>query len=295
MELRFFDDPRDFLEVAADHLADHPVVSTVVSGVASRMASDFEAAVAWPDGVPCWFATVVDGDRVVGAGMRTARFGAFPVFLLPMSQEAALLLARALIAREEPVTAANGALPAVEVFCDQMAAHTGGTTRVGQHTRLFELVDLVEPEPVPGRLRPATVEEQPLVTSWYDAFMADADEQAGREPGESPSESLSPEDMRRRITGGRMFVWEDASGQPVHLTAASHPSYGVSRIGPVFTPRDQRGRGYASCAVAQVSRLLRDSGERACLFTDQANPTSNRIYEAIGYRRVVDMANLVVD
>ena len=52
---------------------------------------------------------------------------------------------------------------------------------------------------------------------------------------------------------------------------------------------------YASAAVAQVSRLLRDSGERACLFTDQANPTSNKIYEAIGYRRVVDMANLRVE
>jgi predicted GNAT family acetyltransferase len=81
----------------------------------------------------------------------------------------------------------------------------------------------------------------------------------------------------------------------VHLTAASKPSYGVSRIGPVYTPREHRGRGLASNAVAQVSRLLRDSGERACLFTDQANPTSNKIYEAIGYRRVVDMANLRVE
>jgi predicted GNAT family acetyltransferase len=125
--------------------------------------------------------------------------------------------------------------------------------------------------------------------------MTDADEQAGRAPGETPHESPGPEDMRRRIEGGRVFVWEDASGQAVHLTVASQPSYGVSRIGPVYTPREHRGRGYASAAVAQVSKLLRDSGERACLFTDQANPTSNKIYEAIGYRRVVDMANLRVE
>jgi GNAT superfamily N-acetyltransferase len=294
MELRFFDDPVPFLDVAADHLAERPVVSTVVSGVASRIAADAADGIAWPEGVPCWFAVALDGDEIVGAAMRTATFGSYPAFLLPMPEDAARLLARTLLERDEPMTAANGALPAVEVFCGEMAAHTGGEVRVGQHTRLFELVDLVEPEPVEGRLRPATLDELGLVLSWYDAFMADADEQAGREPGESPHETPTPEAMTRRIEGGRIFVWEDASGTPVHVTAASQPTYGVSRIGPVYTPREHRGRGIASTAVAQVSRLLRDSGEQACLFTDQANPTSNKIYEAIGYRRVVDMANLRV-
>src|SRR4051812_5182551 len=225
MELRFYDDPVSFLDVAADHLAAQPVVSTVVSGVASRIASDFEAGVAWPEGVPRWFTVVLEDDEVVGAAMRTATFGSFPAFLLPMPEEAARQLARALIERDEPLTAANGALPAVQVFCDEMAAHTGGTTQVGQHTRLFELGDLVEPRPVEGRLRPAVPEEQELISSWYDAFMADADEQAGREPGESAHEKLEAEAMTRRIEGGRIFVWEDASGEPVNVTAASPPSY----------------------------------------------------------------------
>ena len=46
--------------------------------------------------------------------------------------------------------------------------------------------------------------------------------------------------------------------------------------------------------TAHVSRLLRDAGNRVCLFTDQANPTSNKIYAAIGYAPVVDMVNLVI-
>ena len=295
MELRFFDDPLAFLDVAADHLAEQPVVSTVVAGVAQKMAADAEAGVPWPAGVPRWFTVVLDRGEVVGAAMRTARFGTYPAFLMPMPAAGATLLARTLVERDEPMTAANGALPAVQIFCDEMAAHLGRETRVGQHTRLFELGTLVEPRPVEGRLRPAFVDEQPLITSWFDAFMVDADEQAGRTPGETAHETPGPEDLRRRIEGGRVFVWEDPSGQVVHLTAASQPSYGVSRVGPVYTPREHRGRGYASAAVAQVSKLLRDSGERACLFTDQANPTSNRIYEAIGYRRVVDMANLRVE
>ena len=65
-------------------------------------------------------------------------------------------------------------------------------------------------------------------------------------------------------------------------------------MGPVYTPRERRGRGYASAGVAGVSRIVLAQGARACLFTDQANPTSNKIYAALGYRPVVDMVNVVL-
>jgi len=293
MELRFYDDPGEFLEMAGEYLAEQPVLSTVMSGVASRIRDQRAAGVPWPEGVPCWFAAFVDRGSVVATAMRTAPFGEYPAYLLPMSDDAAILLARTLLDRDEPVMGANGALPAVQVFCDEMASATGKEARVGQHTRLFELSRPKEPAEVPGRLRPARHDEQDLVTSWYDAFMADADEQAGREPGSSPHESPTPAEMRRRIETGQIFVWE-VDGAPVHVTAASEPAFGVSRVGPVFTPREHRGQGYASRAVYEVSRLLLESGVRACLFTDQANPTSNKIYEGLGYQPLVDMANLRV-
>ena len=298
MELRFFDDPVLFLDVAADHLAEDPVLSTVVAGVAARIADDREAGIAWPEGVPCWFAAVLEGGEVVGTAMRTATFGSYPAYLLPMPDEAArMLAARAGRARRDGAAAQRRAAGGARCSATELAARRRQGGRVGQHTRLFELGELVEPEPVEGRLRPATVDEQDLVRSWYDAFMADADEQAGREPGETAARgTVDRTEMRRRIEGGRVFVWEDASGQPVHVTAASQPSFGVSRIGPVYTAaRAPRARHRQPRPSREVSKLLRDSGERACLFTDQANPTSNKIYEAIGYRRVVDMANLRVE
>lgn len=295
LEPVFFDDPAAFLTMAGDVLAGQPVLSTVVSSVAERIRVQREEGVAWPDGVPCWFVVVVDGDEIVGTAMRTATFGDHPAFLLPMPDEAVHLLASTLLERGEQVLAANGALPAVQLFCDDMAEASGKSTTVAQHTRLFELGDLVEPRATDGRLRPARPDEQPLVASWYEAFMADADEQAGREPGVSAHETPTDEEMARRIGTGRVFVWVDDDDRPVNVTAATLPAYGVSRIGPVYTPPEERGRGYASAAVYAVSRLLRQSGEQPCLFTDQANPTSNRIYEAIGYRPLVDMANLRVE
>jgi len=64
MELRFFDDPATFLEVAGTTLAEQPVLSTVIAGIAERVRAQREAGIAWPDGVPCWFAAVLDGDDV---------------------------------------------------------------------------------------------------------------------------------------------------------------------------------------------------------------------------------------
>jgi GNAT superfamily N-acetyltransferase len=293
MELRFYDDPGEFLAVAGEHLAEQPVLSTVMAGVAARIVEQRAAGVAWPGDVPCWFAAFVDRGAVVATAMRTATFGDYPAYLMPMPDDAAVLLARTLIDRDEPVLGANGSLPAVQVFCEEMASATGRRVEVERHTRLFELGRLKEPAEVPGRLRPARLDEQDLVSSWYDAFMDAADEQGGRPAGSSAHEAPAPEELRRRMEAEQIFVW-DVDGTAVHLTAHTEAAFGVSRVGPVYTPHEHRGHGYASRAVYEVSRRLVDAGIRACLFTDQANPTSNKIYEALGYERVVDMANLQV-
>jgi GNAT superfamily N-acetyltransferase len=292
LELEFFDDAGAFLDAAGAHLAQEPVVSTVVAVVADRMRRQRAAGIARPAGAPCWFVVARDGRDVSGAAMRTATSPPHAPYLLPMPAEAARLLARTLFERGELALDVHGALPAVAEFLDETAALAGKTVRRRRTARLFELGDLVEARAVPGRMRTATRDDLPRVMAWFEAFFADAEEQSGRAPGASPPEPPSVDDVGFRIDSGRVFLWEDASGVPVHLTAASQAAFGVSRIAPVYTPREQRGRGYASAGVSHVSRLLRDAGERVCLFTDLANPTSNKIYEAIGYRPVVDMANL---
>ncbi len=294
MELRFFDEPQEFLDVTGDHLGRQPVLSTVVTTVAERIAREQTAGIPWPAEVPCWFVAVLEDDEVVGAAMRTAPFGTYPLFMLPMPDDAARDLARAVLERGEQVSAANGCLPAVQLFCSEVAARCGGSAEVAVHTRLFELDRLIEPPPVEGRLRPAQSDEEALVVRWYDAFMVDADEQAGRPKGSSAHEAPEADVVRRNMDEGRILVWENDAGRPVSVLGASQPAYGVSRIGPVYTPPKDRRHGFASAAVAEASRRILAQGARACLFTDQANPTSNKIYQRLGYRAVVDMAMMVV-
>ncbi len=293
LRLRFLTEPGEFLAAAGDYLGADPVVSTVVTTVAHRMLSQRAEELSQPDRT-WWLVVSDDSGTVVGAGMRTAPFAPDPPFLLPMPDEAAVALAHALHDREEEVLAVNGALPAVELCAAELTRLGGGRVQVTQHTRLHELGELAWPPPVGGGLVVATEEDMGLVTEWFAAFMGDADEQAGRPRGTRAHEMPDHAEMLRRLQAGRLWFWVDETGKPVHLTGANPPSFGVARVGPVYTPPAQRGRGWASNAVAEVSRRIQAEGTRVCLFTDQANPTSNKIYAALGYRPVVDMADLVI-
>ncbi len=248
-------------------------------------------------GLTPWWVVVRDPDgELVGAAMRTAPFEPHPLYLLPMPEGAAVALARALHDRGEHMPAVNGALPAVLRLAEETARLGGGRAEIAKHTRLFTVARLVSPRPVAGALRVATSADLELVTRWFGAFHADADEQAGRGGVGGDHEAtpaLSDDEVSDRVAESLVWLWEVA-GEVVHLSGWSRPAFGVVRVGPVYTPREQRGRGYASAAVGELSSRILAAGHQACLFTDQANPTSNKIYEALGYERVVDMAEVVV-
>ncbi|MBC9734695.1 GNAT family N-acetyltransferase [Nocardioides marmotae] len=300
-------DPAAFLEQAGALLAADPVVTSVVATVTQRAAAEDAAGGPLPDH-PRWWALVRDeadeaaaaGEAggpgaVVGAAMRTAPFEPHPAYVLPMPEAAARALARSVHERGEHLGAVNGALPAARVVAEETAALVGGEVVVEEHLRLWELpgLDAVVDHDAPGRLRPAAPADVATCVAWWTAFAADAAEQGGRD-GAHPMDLETEEGMARRIERGLVWLWESAQGEVVHLTAHTEAAYGVVRVGPVYTPREHRGHGYASAAVAQVTRRVLEAGDRACLFTDQANPTSNKIYAAIGYRVVAETANLLV-
>jgi GNAT superfamily N-acetyltransferase len=287
-DVEFTTDPAVFLARAEAQLAEDPVVSTVMATVTSRMVGEPP-----PTDRPQWWALVRDGaGELVGLAMRTARTPPYPMFVHPMPDDAAVAIARAVHERGESVGGLNGSLPAAEVMAGELARLQGDMVEVAQHTRLFELGDLLPPIGVPGSLRTATIDDFDLAKEWVDRFMHDADVQAGRDPDAHGREEIAPDDLLRKIEQGVYWFWLDETGERVHLTGANAPAFGVARIGPVYTPPEQRRKGYAGAAVARVSQLFLDAGARVCLYTDQANPTSNGIYQAIGYRPVVDQVNL---
>jgi predicted GNAT family acetyltransferase len=299
MELEFFDAPQPFLDAAGGLLAAEPVLGSVIASVSERTARELaDGHDSWAEvDAPFerwWLAVRDDTGEVVSAAMRTAPFKPHPTFALPMTDEAARALAAALHDRGELLGGANGALPGAEVLARATAELAGGEMVAVKATRLWEATSVEVPPAPEGRLRQATEDDAELVLAWFTAFHEEADEQAGREPDPASGEHNTLDSVLVRIREGVEWLWELPDGTVAHLTGAGLPSYGVGRIGPVYTPKEHRGRGIASYVVGELTRRGLEAGHRMCLFTDQANPTSNKIYASLGYEPVVEMAEHLV-
>jgi predicted GNAT family acetyltransferase len=80
------------------------------------------------------------------------------------------------------------------------------------------------------------------------------------------------------------------------MAGITAPAAGVARVVLAYTPRELRAHGYASaCVAALTARQLAEPGRTCMLYTDLANPTSNGIYQAIGYRRIGEAVHIVFD
>lgn len=284
MQVQFHSDANQFLTEAADFLAADPLGTSVLASVAQHRAGTG----ALP-GIPNWFAIVQDGDDVVGAAMRTHPDPPHAGFAPAMPSAALVALAEALAERGERVPAWNGDLEAARALCE--AAADGAPIETQVHLRMFELTEVRWPARPAGALRAAAESDAELVLGWFADFHRDSEVQGGRRP--EPDWTPARASVLSDIAEGRVWLWE-VDGMPVHMSAVQPASFGVQRIGPVFTPAEQRGHGYAAWVVASLSQQILDAGLRACLYTDQANPISNKVYERIGYRRVRDEGQLVV-
>jgi GNAT superfamily N-acetyltransferase len=165
-----------------------------------------------------------------------------------------------------------------DALAGHIRARTGTSPDLGRQTRLYRLDGLTPPDPAPaGQARVAVPSDRELLISWYLAF--------GDEIGED--RAAAAEGIDDRLSYGGMLLWEDG-GTAVCMAGRSRPQAGMVRVGPVYTPPDLRRRGYAAALTAEISRQSLELVAEVLLFTDLANPTSNAIYQRIGYRPIED-------
>lgn len=285
MPVTFFTDAHAFLDAAAPALERDPLRATVIASNAQRFTE--RPLPEW-----AWFA-IVDVDGAQHLVMRTHPDEPHAGFTPPLPPAALDELIAALAERREVVPAWNGDLDTSMALC--RAANPDAEPTITIHTRLFELEQVTWPPQPVGSLRGATLADVDLCLDWMERFWFDSETQGGRTPEDL---HLTPDQLERRrdataqrIEHKLLWLWE-VDGVPVQMTGLTLPNHGVVRIGPVFTPAEHRVKGYAGWVVATLSQRILDAGHRPCLYTDQANPVSNKVYERIGYVRAADEGNV---
>ena len=275
MDIKRWDDARAFSDRAEAFLVAHEAHHNLLLGIVAGLVEDPRRY-----GTTPYLATVEVAGRVVGAAVMT------PPHNLILSRQTApgtLDLVAADLRQTHPdlpgVQAPDGLAAA---FATIWRRSSGRASHREMAMRIFQLDKVVPVVGVPGTMRRATEADRDLLLAWVAAFLAEA-----FAPGHA-GDAEGMVDARLRSRGGGMVLWED--GGPRSLAGYGGPTPNGIRIGPVYTPPEHRERGYAGACVAALSQRLLDEGRRSCfLFTDLANPTSNRIYQRVGYRPVCDV------
>ncbi|MFM6848663.1 MAG: GNAT family N-acetyltransferase [Terrabacter sp.] len=268
-----------FTEAALARTAFAPLVAREPEAL-SVVASVTEGLVADPGrGVgPRWWAGSDAAGEIQAAFMHTPPRHLHIAFATPGQARG---LAALLADSPDTLPGVGGLREPAEAFADEWVSRTGATATVSMEIGRFDLpVRSHVPFEVAGEFRVATTADAPVLDEWHQQFYEAID---------GPGAQASPLD--RHLALGRVALWVH-EGRPVSMAYASPANGGITRISGVWTPPELRGRGYASGVVAALSAARQDAGESCMLYTDLANPTSNAIYQAMGYRRVGDNVDI---
>lgn len=228
---------------------------------------------------PIYLSSIEADGEVAGCAFRTPPFN-FGITRIPEEAIGPLV---------DHVTRVYTALPGVmgpekeaTRFAELWSRNNACAWSIEKRLRIHALERVIFPDSLPnGTLRLARPADLALLIDWMEAFSRETGTIAG-------NSRLRVEGLLRNES---IYVWED--GAPRSMAAAAGRTPQGIRVGPVYTPPEFRGRGYATITVAWLSdRLLRE-GRRFCfLYTDLSNPTSNAIYARIGYEPVCDVVEV---
>ena len=283
MQLERFTDIGEFAARVEPYLLTHEATHCLMLGLLSTLPRDPMAA----DEIP-YMALVEEQGAIVLVAMRTPPFNVILSLIAPELAPVAATEALELIANDlwsryhETLSGVNAPVPVAQLFAERWQARTGRAARLAVQERVYALETVIPVVNVSGVYRRVAETDRDLLIRWIAAFAAEA---------LGPLERIDATewvDTYYAMPSRGGYLWED--GAPVTWVAYGSPTPHGVRMGPVYTPPEHRGHGYASACVAALSQHLLESGRAFCfLFTDLANPTANHIYQAVGYNPVNDV------
>lgn len=227
------------------------------------------------------------GDTIAAVVVRTPPFPVIVAYTKRAGDPAAVRASIQLLrdVYEADITGFNVDTRIAEPYVSAWTDATGQDASVNMSMRIYRCAHVNALAPVPGSARAAEAGDVNSLRQFVSGFYRDA------LPGEYSPERVHAY-VERVLSADPaqqgMLLWQ-VNGEVVSMAAYSGPTPNGIRVNAVYTPPEHRRCGYASACVSELTRRLLSQGRAFCfLFTDLTNPTSNRIYQDIGYKPVSD-------
>jgi len=275
LDLFVFSNADEFLATTRASLEVNETANNLILGIANQLKEDPTRYL----GAPFLAAVLDEQTNPILYSLMTPPY---PLIIATTgdSRDAIDLLQTYIVENGIQLTGVNGRDDASDLFAERWGTLTGQKVKLDMSLRAYELRQVIPPRIPEGTFRHASKDESEVIISHFKAMH---DEIMGdTEPMPNTTSIL------KVIDQGRVCIWEREGKLVTMAIKGRATSHGMTVSG-VYTPPEERKKGYASACVALLSQEILDEGcEFVNLFTDLANPTSNAIYQAIGYRPLCD-------
>ena len=285
MKFNQYHDIKKFYDDVYENLKTHEsqnmiLMGNVKMGYEGKMTHDWRNPAEWV------MATVTDDEKIFLTALMTPPFG------ITLYATDNLIDNKVLNCLVDGLEGAGISVPGVmsekglaEKFAEVYSHKKGVGFEVNFNQRIYELKAVSKEVFHQGNLRLVNEKDMAFLPYWIEGITGDI-------WGDLKSVQDDPKHYAYQIATNNVYVLE-IDGMPVSMAKISRECEQICGIGYVYTPPYFRGKGYASACVAKLSQVVLDRGFSGCvLYTDLANPTSNSIYQKIGYHEVCDSVEI---
>ena len=273
----------EFYSTCYTFLEEHEAENNLIWGILNRLRTNIHAYD--PERTP-ELLVVFENEEVVLVSIRTPPYN--QIVSYTDKKEAISVLVDFLAERGVDLPGVLGFKEGALLFAEQWTQKNDKTYVLNMNERIYKLTN-VNPE-IKGtnKFEIATEEDLDLLIQYAQQFVEDA------------FANTTPEQIKRGRTQikrtikqyaaeKKLYVLKDQN-QIVSMAGAGRETPNSRAITLVYTPPKFRRKGYATELVAKLCQSILNEGKKFCtLFTDLANPTSNKIYMNIGFQPIMDV------
>ncbi|MHA1944823.1 MAG: GNAT family N-acetyltransferase [Candidatus Hodarchaeales archaeon] len=279
MEIEYHKNVNEFLRLCTPFLIRYETENNLLFGILNNLRKDIHhySKEETPELI-----LITEEEEIVLVTIRTPPFN--QLLSYTKNLETIDFLVDELIKKETTLPGVFGFNEGALRFCQLWAERRNIKYELSMHERIYRLTKVNPKTKGQNVFDHATMSEKDLILSWIQGFIRDC---FPDRPEEAVAETA--EGVEKAIKGRKFYLLK-VDEKPVSMVKSSGITPNGQAINAVYTPPPERRKGYATEVVSKISQKILDEGKKYCfLFTDLANPTSNKIYQEIGYKPIIDV------
>jgi predicted GNAT family acetyltransferase len=278
MKGEFYEDVNRFNELVFPFLLKHEAENNLLFSLLNSLKEDLYK---YGDNKPV-LTSITENNKIKLVSIRTPPFN--QVLSYTEDLESIDVLIDVIIKKNYDLPGVLGFKEGVERFVELWYKKKGISSELVTNERIYKLEYVAKETLGKNEFIKATRVYEEKILDWAKEFLIEALPERTEEMIEG-----SLKRMKKAIGKGRIFLLLE-NNVPVSMAHKAGKTPNGNVVNYVYTPPELRRRGYATECVAKLSKYILEEGNKFCfLFTDLINPTSNRIYQKIGYRAVIDV------